>query len=270
MKRIILYRYHENVDFSIDRLTVIKKLNPEVPVYGLYGGDENEFDKYEAALASFFEDHYCIRSKPGFWKWGNSDLAYRLWYKDMGHLIDFDSVVVIEWDLVFLEPIEKIYSHVMPGQLGMTGLTPLSKVEKKWFWTRDPAQRQNWLNLLEFVKHHYNYQDSPYASLCPGVILPKQFLEQFSKLEVPELGHDELRLPLFAQVLGYELVDLGFSRKWFSASENQYFNCNDIDILPATIEKEYSKRKGRRVFHPFRDYVTNVFPEFYRNGSMVG
>lgn len=265
MKKIILYRYHENLEFCIDRLAFIRGLNPGVPVYGLYGGPDKDCKRFATALSSFLDDNYCIRNKSGFWKWGNSDLAFRLWYQDFGYQLDFDSVVVLEWDLILFEPIEKLYAHIQPGQVGMTGLTPLSKVEKKWFWTRDPEQRQKWLQLLDYVSRHHHYDQAPYASLCPGVIMPKAFLEAYNTIEIPELAHDELRLPLFAQVLGFELADLGFFKKWFSAREWRRFNCNNLPISDQIISKELSKDDGRRAFHPYRELISERFPQFMQN-----
>jgi hypothetical protein len=236
-------------------------MNPNIPIYGLYGGEESEFESYNQKLSEFFEHNYCIRNKSGLWKWKNSDLVYALWFKDIGNEIDFDSVVVLEWDLIFLEPIDVIYSHVHPLEVGLTGLTPLSEIEDKWYWTKNPEQRKNWLQLLEFVKKEFGYADSPFASLCPGVVLPKLFLKKYSKLKIPTYGHDELRIPLFAQILGFKLVDLEFQKKWFSKRERKYFNCNDLNISTKTIQNEVSRVKGRRVFHPFRELISLSFPE---------
>lgn len=260
VKRIILFRYHNNLELCKDRLEFFRRLNPDISIYGLYGGKEDEFELYHEKLQKYFEHNYCIKNKPAQWKWQHSDLVYRLWYNDVGCQIAFDSVIVLEWDLVFFEPVENIYGFVDKHQVGLTGLIPLHKIEKKWFWTRDPQQRKNWQKLLDYVKDQWQYSASPFASLCPGVILPKSFLEKYNQIEVPELCHDELRIPLFAQALGYSLTDLGFFKKWFSKSEWKYFNCNNRYIEQKTIHKELSKEKGRRVFHPFREKIELSFP----------
>lgn len=267
MKRIILYRYHNDVEFCLDRLSFIRDFNPHIPVYGLYGGQESEFERFDKSLSHFFQNNYCIKNKTPYWKWKNSDHSYRLWYKDFGHSVDFDSVIVLEWDLILMESVDKLYAHVKPSEVGMTGLTPLSNIESKWFWTRDPVQKKYWKELLDYVKKEYNYNNAPMAGLCPGVILPKAFLEDLSTIEIPELCHDELRLPLFAQVFGYNLVDLGFYRKWFSQKESKYFNCNNINISTTTIQNELEKPDGRRVFHPFREMIYFSFPEMAKNKS---
>jgi hypothetical protein len=256
LKRIALYRYHNNLDFCINRIEYFREFNPDTPVYGLYGGDENEYPVFDEGLAQLLTGNYCIKGQSTFWKWKNGDLAIRLWYKDFGCHLEFDSVIMLEWDLIFLDPVEKVYAGIKENQVGMTGLIPLSKIEKVWFWTRNEIQKQNWQELLHFAADKYNYDQVPMAGLCPGLILPRRFLDDYSRIEVPALCHDELRIPLFAQVLGYELVDLGFYRKWFSRKERQYFNCNDFPISLKTIQREYARQGGRRVFHPFRELIT--------------
>ncbi len=256
--RIILYRYHDNLDFCKDRLSFIKKYNPTTPIYGLFGGKEEDYPLFKSELSAFFNGNYCIKGKSGIWKWKHSDLAFRLWYKEYGKSIEFDSVVVLEWDLLLLDNIDKIYSHVKQNQIALTGLIPLKKIEKEWYWTRIEEHRSSWNELLKFVKEKYNYNAKPFGALCPGVCMPKKFLEAYSDIEVPELCHDELRLPLFSQVLDFELVDTGFYKKWFSKREWKYFNCNDLEISEEIIKKESLKKKGRRVFHPYRMYFNNL------------
>jgi hypothetical protein len=254
--RIILYRYHNNIDFCIDRLGMIQKNNPGMPIYGLFGGKEEEYPLFDKALGHIFSGNYCIKEKNAFWKWKNSDLAYRLWFKDYGTNIPFSSLVVLEWDLILFESIAKIYQHVDENQVGLTGLVPLSKIEKEWFWTRDAEQRKFWLKLLDHVKTIHGYDGQPYGALCPGACLPRNFLEKYAAIEPSELCHDELRLPLYAQALGFELADTGFYKKWFSKKEWKYFNCNNLDISVERINKELKKNKGRRVFHPFREKIS--------------
>jgi len=250
--RIILYRYHNNVDYCIDRLKMIKKYNPDILIYGLYGGEEKHYADFEKDLECFLDGNYCIKNKSQFWKWKNSDLAYRLWYKDYGYKLSFDSLIVLEWDLIMFDSLDNIYKNIKEEQVGLTGLVPLRSIEKEWFWTRDPEQRSYWLELLTLVKNQFGFEGEPYGALCPGVSLPRKFLEAYTVIDPSELCHDELRLPLYAQALGFELVDTGFYKKWFSRKEWKYFNCNNKSITLKIIKRELKKDNGRRTFHPFR------------------
>lgn len=103
-------------------------------------------------------------------------------------------------------------------------------------------------------KHSYGYSETPYGSLGPGFCFPKSFIDKFSKLRIPEYVHDELRLPLYGQILGFLFKDTGFYRKGFDKNEYNCFNCighNKHKILITTIINELNKPRGRRVFHPY-------------------
>src|SRR5450759_351978 len=82
-----------------------------------------------------------------------------------------------------------------------------------------------------------------------GLCLPKSFLEKYSAIEIPELGNDELRLPLFSQILGFKLYDTGLKKEWFDKKEEEFFNCYKFYISSSSITKELARPSGRRAFH---------------------
>jgi hypothetical protein len=77
-------------------------------------------------------------------------------------------------------------------------------------------------------------------------------LDQYAAIDPPELCHDELRLPLFAQILGFPIADTGFRRRWHDRDEDRFFNTNALEIAVSTVMTERAKPDGRRAFHPFR------------------
>lgn len=252
MNFIILFRFHNRFDICKNRLEIIKKFNPDIKIYGLYGGEEESFNKALATLSSFFENIYSIKGKSSDWKWKNGDLAIREWFRDFGINLIFDSVVVLEWDLLQFDSIERIYSHINKDCVGLTGPILTKEVENRWKWLSEEPYKSEWGSLKKFVSKEYGYCGEYYATLGPGPILPNSFLKKYTSIEVPELCHDELRLPLIAKVLGFNICDTGFFRKWYDEDEPKFFNCWDVEISPETIKSELVKENGRRVFHPYR------------------
>ena len=90
------------------------------------------------------------------------------------------------------------------------------------------------------------------ACLGPGYCLPRAFLAASEALDVPDLCHDELRLPLIAQLLGFPLFDTGFYPKWWDPEVEECFRADGAEIETAAIEREMARLGGRRVFHPCR------------------
>ena len=251
MTRLILFRFHTKPAVCRERLSVIRGYNPGITICGLYGGDARRHHIIQEYLTDL--DHvYTIRGKTPDWKWRNGDLAVSEWYRDVGIRFEFDMCHLIEWDLLLFGSVESLYSHVCRDGLGLTGLIPLAAVEDRWGWTVHEPGKTQWQKLLTVARSRYGYVQEPFASLGPGICYPREFLEEYSQLDVPELLHDELRVPLFAQIMGLNLYDTGFLKDWIDPREKKYFNCGNLDIATETIVAELANPNGRRAFHPFR------------------
>ncbi len=255
MNRIALFRYHNNIEGCINRLRFFKQMQPKVPVIGLFGGNENEFEHYNQVLSDWLDNNYCINNHTALWKWKNGDLAVQEWFRDQGHEMDFDVVHMLEWDLLLFAPLDELHRDIPNNGIGMAGLTPLEKVKKKWFWVRNCEQQQQWEALKKFLFEKWQYEGPYLASVAPGMFFSRKFLEDFAQYDIPDWGNDEIRLPNLAQAMGYPVHHLGFFKRWFSKREWRYFNCNDMEIADKTIHRELKKKDGRRVFHPYRQLV---------------
>jgi hypothetical protein len=253
MRRIILFRFHENQAVCRNHLELLKQYNPGTPIYGLYGGNEAVYPRVEQSIGQEFSHLYCLRDKTATWNWLNGDLAVREWHRRVGRELEFDMLHVVEWDLVLLDSLEKIYSSVPQGGVGITGLVPLKQIKDSWMWTRlESWWVPQWEQLLAYARDKYAYEAEPYASLGPGLCLPQAFLDRYAACEVPELCHDEVRLPLFAQSLGFKLYDTNFYQGWFDAQEEIFFNCKNKEIALELMRNELANPTGKRAFHPFR------------------
>jgi hypothetical protein len=256
MKRIVVYRYYHKFENNRHLLKFLKHTNPGLEIYGLFGGAEEQFEEATAYLKDELTHNYLIKEKDTEWKWKNSDMTYQIWYNDFGHTVDFDVMHAIEWDLIYFQPLDKIFAHVPENSLALTGLIPLKKIQNEWYWTKHPPCKVEWLQMMEYYKKQYNYNQQPYGMLGPGTSLPRKFLETIKNIDIPAIALDELRLPMWAQVLGFEMTDTRFYKKWFSKKEFLVFNSNAQDISLDTIRKELRNPAGRRVFHPVRDNLT--------------
>ncbi len=257
MKRILLFRYHHQFERNRELLRFQQFLNPGVKIYGMYGGPTENLQQANDILGDVLEHNYLLQHPNPDWNWKNSDMSFQVWYRDYGHQLDFSVMHVLEWDLLYFEPLEKLFANVPENALGLTGLIPLKRIEKIWYWTRKPEKREELMQLMEFFKKEFEYIQEPYGILGPGTTLPRNFLESIRYINIPDLGNDELRIPLLAQVCGFKLVDTGFYRKWFSKSEFRYFNSNAFVIKLKTMEKQLKREKGRRVFHPCNQNFTH-------------
>lgn len=256
-KFIVLYRYHKDFDLVLERLKLIKLIDPEIRLFGMYGGAKEMFPEAKRFFADYFVDNYYLNVEDVTWKWLQGDISYQMWYNDVGINIDFDFMVSLEWDLLYLEKIENLFPQMKRDEVRVTGLIPLQKVSRYWYW----CNKNNFNRYKRFVKEvgdTFGQSFEEYAMLGPGVCFSKSFLDDLNKIEL--FGTDiidEMKIPIWAQILGYKLISNNFYRNWFSFFEQKVFNANNFNINLKTIGKHLNRRNGRRAFHPFRDNISS-------------
>lgn len=253
MKRIVLFMFHGQWDVCRSRLRLFRRFNPEIEIYGLFGGEAEDLESAQALRGEGLLDVFHLRDRSPRWKWANTDLAVRVWFAERGHQIDFDVVHLVHWDLLFFAPLDELYAGVGRDAVGLSGITPVAAIADRWAWMQHDPERTESLRLQEIARRDLGFTGTPLACLGPGYCLPRTFLERFAAIDTPEIGHDELRLPLFAELLGFDLADTGFYPRWFDAEDERLFNANGGELDPRDVSRELSRAHGRRAFHPCRE-----------------
>jgi hypothetical protein len=257
IKKIIIYRYHGHFELNRHRIRLLKKVEPGIPVYGIYGGEAGFFQQANRKLGALLHDNYCLKVGDRYWKWLHADLTYKMWYRDVGRYVHFDRAYVVEWDLVIFRKLHSLFPQAHNGNILCTGLIPLEKVSRYWYWmnTTNRARVEDFFNR---VHKYYNRPFVKYASLGPGLSAPKSFFDGLTRLKIFEADiTDEIKIPVWSQLLGLKPESNDLYRKWFSYHEMRFFNANITPIRLRTIGRELKKKNGRRAFHPF------VEPETY-------
>ena len=240
IKRIILFRFHDHFDVCLNHIEILKKFNPGIKMYGLYGGSEKDSLK---AKKLPLEHVWSIPLDDPHWKWVNGDLCVRWWFKDFGKKLSFDMLHVIGWDLILLKPLEKQFAHMKDG-VAITGVLPMAKIYNTWDWVAPKRGREEWLRLKKYVTRQFGYRNTPLAGVFGGASMSRKFLERYVREEIPSWCNDEVRLPLFAQSFKMPVHDTKLRSKFFIASGHKIFS-------PAAVYKNF--QKGVSVFHPIKE-----------------
>jgi hypothetical protein len=253
---VVVLRYHDHFDIVRQRLLWTRKLNPHVPVYGLYGGSK----PVPEALVKLFDDNLTLDMMPEL-AFRNMDLALLDWYREVGTNIDFSHAYVSEWDLVYLKPLTAVMPQPEPGQSLLTGYIPLAWVEWKWPWTNGKKQGalNEWLELKRFVAERYHAYGPYYACLGPGTVLSREFFEGFNRLELPLLCHDEIRVPLIHHIFGLKVASTDlYPPMWYEPKYDDWirrFNGRHWEVAPKAVAE--AQKEGFAAFHP----VTKLLDE---------
>ena len=249
MKRLILLRFHKSPLVCRSRVSLLRTLNPGVRVYGVCGGDQpvmRVVGKRLLGLDGLYASDVSARY------WMHLDLVVREWYRDVGVSIPFDVLHLVEWDLLLLDSLQTLYASVPEGSVGLTALTPVSELEEEWTWLRREEPRREWERLLAVARSEWGYEATPYGCVGPGPCFPRAFVDAYANADPPVVAHDELRLPLFAQILGFPLSDTGLRGAWRGEREHPFFNFRGQEVELSTIKSELAKPNGWRAFHPVR------------------
>ncbi|MFJ4936064.1 hypothetical protein ACIP8U_19715 [Streptomyces pseudovenezuelae] len=254
IERVAVFRFHRDPLISRVRVGLLRRLNPGVSVHGIFGGGGGV---REAACRATgrrllgLDTLYCS-PRDGHWNWKNGDLVLLDWYREQGHRLSFDVLHLVEWDLLLTEPLDRLYASVPPEAVGLTALTPLSVIGGDWRWLAGRDEAREWRELLGYARTAFGYDGTPYGCLGVGPCFPRAFLHDYAAADPPDLGNDELRYPLFAQLLGHPVADTGFRHAWHSAVDDRYFNAVGASVDPDTVSAELAAPDGRRAFHPAR------------------
>ena len=234
-------------------MALLQRFNPGIRIFGLYGGPADLVREARALEGCGIEHVYHDPRRLPTWNWKNTDLAVAGWYRDVGQSVSFDRVDVVQWDLLFFAPLDRVYPMVPKDAVALSGLVPLSDVAHMWAWTVVEPLANESAAFMGRIREQFGERVALYACVGPGYSLSRRFLERYAQLDVDDVGHDELRLPVFAQIVGVDLVDTGFYPRWVDADVERTFNADGAEIDPSVAASELGQPCGRRVFHPCRE-----------------
>jgi len=260
MKLAILFWFYKEPQVCENRLEILRKYNPSTPIYGLYGGDPSEANRYRQKLGAYLDDFYVFDQKrDANWKWFYGDLMIADWYSKRGIVLSWDTVVVVQWDMLIFGPIHKIFSMLRRDQILLSGLRPVEEVAQKWEWVSPdhPDRRERYFKFLEYVKENFNFDQDPLCCLFVVVCLSRSFLEEYSRVDQLELGFLEYRVPIYAQIFQTSFcVDHSFDPWWDDIEpfrQDLALRAVSRHISRRTMLRHLLNPKGARVFHPYRE-----------------
>lgn len=259
MQLAVLFWFYKEPEICEDRLKLIKKHNPNIKIFGLYGGNKKDSAKYKKKLGKYLDNFYTstYSSKPRRWKWIHGDLMILEWYIKKGKNLKWDSVAVVQWDMLVLGPIKQQFPGMKKGELFLSGMRTLDKnIEKKWSWTKakHPKDQAKYLAFTKYIKDKYNYTSRPLCCLFILEIFPRDFFKKWQLLPSKELGMLEYSVPTHAKILKQPIYQRNLGVWWFNKKAYDGLtplNARGIEIKKSYIEEELKKKNGFRIFHPY-------------------
>ncbi len=273
MQIAVLFWFYKDFDVCENRLAALRANNPGIRIYGLYGGDPGEAGEAERRLGRWFDDFYAFaEERDPHWKWQHGDALIAAWHRDRGHALAWDSLVIVQWDMLMLAPISRLFATLQPGQILFSGLRPAREVEGWWGWLNgaDPDKRADRDAFLAYLEDTHGYRGELLCCLFIVACLPRRFLDLYVAAGPPEVGFLEYKLPTLARIFGIPFCEDHPYRPWWASNpatrqapaRERLLNAVGDDIAFDTVLAEMARPDGLRIIHPYR----RPFPNWLRTG----
>ena len=135
IKPAALFWLYKDIPLCVERLTRFRRLNPELEIYALYGGEPSKAGQAEKGISNLVDDFYCFNTpKNPEWKWENSDHLIAHWYLERGTNLKLQNIFILQW--VMLIPDQLMLEGVKQNQIILSGFTKFENVENWWGWAK--------------------------------------------------------------------------------------------------------------------------------------
>ena len=253
MNLAILFWFYKEPEICENRLELLKKYNPDLKIFGLYGGEISKAEEYQEKLGKYLDDFYTFTaSTDEDWKWINGDLMILDWYEKRGMNLEWDSIAVVQWDMLVFDSLQNQFPDIQKDEIFVSGLKKMSDgLENKWHWTKPGNEdTPNYYSFKEYIKTHYNYNEPVMCSLFILEIFPKLFFEKYLTVENKEIGMLEYKVPTYAKIFNipFYIKDLGV--QWHKTG-GLPLNAIPQELSEEYIKEELDKKDGWRIFHPY-------------------
>ncbi len=261
MQLAILFWFYKEFDLCVERVGLLRRLNPDTPIYGLYGGPPEDAEAAAAVGAHLDDLHLFAEPRDAHWKWLNGDRLIAAWMRDRGATLPWDTVVLVQWDMLVLAPVRELFGGLQPGEAVFSGFRPLAEVADWWGWAgrRDPEKAAMLQAFRDRLRSDYGLEAPLWCCLFIVVCLPRGFLARYADAGPPEEGFLEYKLPTLARLWGVPVCTDPAWQPWWAADPKtrdaperaRALNAVGRDVSPDLIRAELEDPGGLRLFHPY-------------------
>ncbi len=267
----VLFIYHQEFEACQERIRLLRRLNPEVALYGLYGGALEDLPATEP-VAALLDDHWSYPYPPPSkrWKWLNVDRLIATWYMLHGqNLAGWERVLIHPWDTLYLEPVTVYTDPLESERQVMIYPQLLNEAELKlinWVWLEDPQ----FAEFKQYLQDTYPEPVRPVGIPMFTVAFSRLLLDTIAYLLIKVPGMCEYRFPTLAEQFGFEVltpshlprVKLSHQPPGFLWPE--FANPVREEVSIETLVQAFQSGSPVRLFHPVYDFSEATFDQYFQ------
>jgi len=261
MELAILFWCYKEPEMCANRLRLLRHYNPNAPIYVLFGGQPAEAQRFETKFLPHINDFYVFpEEKQPYWKWRYGDVLISRWFTDRGYRLKWDSIIIVQWDMLVFAPLEQLFRHLKKNELLLPGMRPAEEDYASWenreslpfVYTR-PEWPSFYSEYVAFLEEYNLREQDVWCCAFIVTVLPRAFLERYSQRKSPETGFLEYTIPTLAKSWGFDFCTEHPYTPWLKGSPHPYYrmlNTVNADCPDRYVLLHLLDPWGLRIFHP--------------------
>jgi len=264
MNIAVLFWFYKEPAVCENRLRLLREHNPDLRIYGLFGGSQEDAEHYRIALGAYLDDFYTTPFADRDWKWLNGDLMILDWFVRRGITLEWDSIAIVQWDMLVFDSLRNQFAGMKADEIFLSGFRALDEeFEAKWSWTKKPKwysltrkskHRKEFERFKSYLKDNYDFTGAIYWCRFILQVFPRSFFEKYLTVKDRSIGMLEYKIPTYSRILGIPVfeknLEVWTGEKTRKASRTP-LNARPIEIEQDYIREELDLANGARLFHPY-------------------
>jgi glycosyltransferase involved in cell wall biosynthesis len=228
----------------------IRRVNPGVPVFGLYGGEHASIGKFGVAT-ELLDDLWLHHEVSAEWAWRNGDLMLAHWYTERGQHLDWQQIFVHQWDLLTTIP-ARDFATSAQDEILLPGVRSLDEVTDHWVWIQPWSIYYS--EFQSFCGHPHISGRRMLASVFILATLTRNFLTDYATTARDVPGFIEYRLPTIAGILNYKFAPSEIRPDWGDRGD-PLLNGNQREVSLDQVRQRFLFSEQIKICHPMSDVV---------------
>lgn len=268
---IVIFWFYKKLDLCLERIKHFKSLNPNVSIYGLYGGEDIDVNLLEDINKELEHLYLFNRKKSSHWKWMNGDQMLVEWFREVGHKFDWANVFILQWDLVMFKPLAYFIEGIQERQYALSSVRKIEDVEDWWPWFE--PEKINEFKL--YLEEKFEFEGGLNCCLFIFALLPREFFDYFKNDELPEKYFLEYKIPSILAALNYmPFKSRRIDAFWYDEPTTKFERIENRNMLavghgiPSVILKSNLIKNNHMIFHPYYMSLSGLNVENVKFGFM--
>jgi len=241
----VLFVYHELPATCASRLRVLRHLNPDVPLYGIYGGASENEGQFEEVRGLLDDSWSASGLGTPRWRWLNLDKVVGEWFVARGRELEWDWLFEHQMDLLCARPIRDLLQGLSADEV-LIADPPRTHTELLWSqWPWVCMGIGDLSQFMQAIEARVGASVDLFGGNIVYCAVPRRFVEIYQPYLEGLPGLMEYRMPTCARLLGFRFAAGG----WQPERDTGHLTFSKQPIPAEEVVAQLGRADGARLFH---------------------